>query len=398
MTPTQPTPRKTIAVLFGGRSAEHEISVISGLQLIQAMDVLRYRPVPVYIDQEGRWFTGDALYNKQFYKRLPASRGEAQEVTLLPKPGARGLTVIDQGKVTNEVLPIDIFLLCFHGQFGEDGCIQGLMELADVPYTGCNLVSSAVAMNKYLCKMFLKAHDIPVLPSVLLEKSASMKDLASAAAAVRRTPGLENFPLFIKPNNLGSSIGIGKAQNDQELKACLAKVFKYDFQAIVEPCLQDMFEINISVIDTGEATTSVVEIPVSSGGALSYEDKYMRGGKSKKGNDASSGMASLTRIIDPQDLGEGFKTAVTNYARKSFNALGCSGIVRFDFMVDKNSGQIYFNELNTIPGSLGFYLWVKSKPLRLYTENITTLIERAEWTHQMKSSLLRDTGFRAMFG
>ena len=182
MTNTKDT-RKNIAVLFGGRSVEHEISIITALQLIESMDTVVYNPVPVYVATSGKWYTGSELLKREFYKGLPGSLESLTEVALLPTPNVGGLKILPKAqkpkmfnfpgsrdKEQETVVPVDVYLPAFHGSYGEDGCIQGLFELADVPYVGCNVVSASMGMNKYHSKMYLKSHDIPVLPSVILTK------------------------------------------------------------------------------------------------------------------------------------------------------------------------------------------------------------------------------------
>lgn len=386
-------PRKMqVAVLFGGRSAEHEISVLTALQAIQAIDPCSYDVIPVYVALNGKWYTGNSLLDKGFYRKLPDAFSQVEEVTLLPRPGAGGLTRLsgNQG-----IIPIDICFLAFHGQYGEDGAIQGLLELADLPYTGCGLMASAVAMNKYQCKMFLKAHDVPVLPSVTVRRREALKDIAGVRERILSIPGLEKFPLFVKPCHLGSSIGISIADNERALTASLAKAFQYDDEAIIEPCVRHLLEINVSVLDGDPPIASVVEIPVSSGGQiLSYEDKYLRGDTKSSGS--GEGMASLTRMINPTILPPALKEEVTHYALKSFSLLNCSGVGRFDFIYDKNQEKLYFNELNPIPGSLSFYLWEKSEPRLLYTEVINRLLQRALEIKSEQLALQKEFGFKAL--
>ena len=382
--------RTRVAVLFGGRSVEHEISVITALQLMQAVDPAVYDITPVYIAPTGAWYTGSKLLNRSFYAKVPGNLSTLSEVTLLPKPGVRGLTRLSD----HSTIPIDVFLPAFHGQYGEDGCIQGLFELADVPYTGSNVVSSAVTMNKYVCKVFLNEHDVPVLPAQLISRSEARKDITKVVGDILTTEGFTQLPLFVKPCNLGSSIGVSKVHEASELAPALAKVFRYDTHALVEPCVSDIMEINCSVRDYHGIHASVVEIPVSQSGVLSYEEKYLQGGGKKTGQ--SEGMASLTRVIDPQDLDSEIRDAVIELAKKSFTILGCSGVARLDFIVDLATGQLYFNELNAFPGSCSFYLWARSQPRILYTTLIHNMIETALTHHATAASLDRNIGLKAL--
>ncbi len=398
--------KKNIAVLFGGRSVEHEISIITALQLINVMDVTQYNPIPVYVAQSGRWYVGDRLFNKEFYRRLPTSLDEVEEVALIPIAGSKGLTRLNNPKnqlffnkkTQSNIIPIDIYFLAFHGTYGEDGCIQGMLEMADANYTGCGVLAAALGMNKYQCKMMLKSAGIPVLPAALVERNEAKKSLGDARQKIFSTPGLEELPLFIKPCNLGSSIGIGVARDELSLNGCLVNTFRYDSQAIVEPCVKDILEVNVSILEGEVLTASVVETPVSSSGVLTFEEKYLRddGGK-KGGSSESQGMASLTRVIDPPDLNPELKQGAIDYALQAFKILGCGGVARIDFIIDTSSDRLYFNEINTLPGSLSFYLWVKSHPPLIYTELLNRIIQQAEKRQATKLALKRQEGMRALF-
>ena len=323
------------------------------------------------------------------------------EVTLYPYLGQKGLTVTKKACFFGEkIIPVDIYFPAFHGEFGEDGCIQGLFELAGVPYVGSGVLPSAIAMSKNTAKTVVSQYGIPVLPSVTINKELVEKEGIEATKKEIFANNTLKYPVFIKPNNLGSSIGVSKATNDEELLIALTKVFKRDKEALIEPYMDNMFEINISVLDTTEGLrTSVVEIPVTDGSFLSYEDKYLREGKGKKKGGTpkrSEGMASLTRSINPVDLDEKIKNTVSEYAKIAYKAIKASGVGRIDFMYDKNSGTIYLNEFNLIPGSLSFYLWEKSDPVLLYTEELTKMIDRTFEVYSIKQELDRDTGFKAL--
>jgi D-alanine-D-alanine ligase len=384
--------KRNVGVLFGGRSVEHEISVITALQLIKALDTEKYAVVPVYITPEGAWYSGQALLNRDIYRNFNAKALKLKEVTLLPKPGIGGLTELRSGRV----IPVDVFLPAFHGDFGEDGCIQGLFELAGVVYTGSGVAAAAISMDKYLCKSVLRDHGIPVLPSAIVRKEEIQGDFVSLVRKLARTPGLDDFPFFVKPCHLGSSIGISRARNERELGISLVKVFRHDSVAIVEPLMEEMFEINVSVLKTGDGVVraSVVEVPHSDSGTLSYEEKYMRSGGKKGG--PSEGMAALIRSIDPESLEQSLKDSVINVAIRAYNILGCGGAVRFDFMHDNQTGQLFFNELNPLPGSFAFYLWVESKPRLLYTEELDEIIASAIRRRGIEVGLEKGIGFRAL--
>ncbi len=391
------TNRLRVAVLFGGRSVEHEISVISALQLMLAVDPAKFDLIPVYITPNGSWYIGAALLERSFYAKALENLAQLEEVTLLPKPGVGGLTRVGVGGPSS-VIQVDLYLPAFHGQYGEDGCIQGLFEMAQVPYTGSDLPSSAITMNKYLCKMYLSAHGIPVLPASIVRRNDAQADITQVVSELLSQDKFKHFPLFIKPCNLGSSIGVSRVNDATELAAALAKVFRYDTQALVEPCVSKIMEINVSVraqlgIESG-IEASVVEIPVSESGTLSYEEKYLRDGGKKSGR--SQGMASLTRVIDPADLDSELRSQVIELAKRSFSLLGCSGVARLDFIVDLATNKLYFNELNAFPGSCAFYLWARSKPRVLYTQLIEDMINAALGRFATNAALDRDIGLRAL--
>lgn len=392
--------------MFGGRSVEHEISVISALQLISAMDQFRFHALPIYIAPNGKWYTGDALLERAFYKKVPGNLGEVTEVTLLPKPGVGGFSRLTPKKFIEkatscidleDTIPFDVIIPAFHGQFGEDGCIQGLFELADVTYTGTPLTASGISMNKYFCKEIAAARGIPVLPAKVVRRDDALKDLDNVCHELLSDSTLGGLPLFVKPGNLGSSIGVSRVLNAAELGPALVKVFRFDEEAIIEPCVTDIMEINVSIREFNGIHASCVEIPVSQTGVLSYEEKYLRGGSKKTGeSEKSQGMASLTRVIDPPDLAKDTKEAVQNYAKILFGALGCSGVARLDFIVDTKKRTLYFNEINPFPGSASFYLWVKTTPRVLYTDLITGMIESAVKRKGTKDSLDRNIGLKAL--
>ena len=391
------TNRLRVAVLFGGRSVEHEISVISALQLMLAVDPAKFDLIPVYITPNGSWYIGAALLERSFYAKALENLAQLEEVTLLPKPGVGGLTRLG-ARGLSSVIEVDLFLPAFHGQYGEDGCIQGLFEMAQVPYTGSDLPSSAITMNKYLCKMYLSAHGIPVLPASIVNRNEAQADIKQVVSGLLSQDKFKHFPLFIKPCNLGSSIGVSRVNDATELAAALAKVFRYDTQALVEPCVSKIMEINVSVraqlgIESG-IEASVVEIPVSETGTLSYEEKYLRDGGKKSGR--SQGMASLTRVIDPADLDSELRNQVIELAKRSFSLLGCLGVARLDFIVDLATNKLYFNELNAFPGSCAFYLWARSKPRVLYTQLIEDMINAALGRFATNAALDRDIGLRAL--
>ena len=221
--------KKNVAVFFGGRSCEHEISIITGLQLIEYLDTNKFNIIPVYIARDGRWYSGQELLNRAIYKDFENKKKVLNEVTLYPYLGQKGLTVTKKACFFGEkIIPVDIYFPAFHGEFGEDGCIQGLFELAGVPYVGSGVLPSAIAMSKNTAKTVVSQYGIPVLPSITINKELIEKEGIEATKKEIFANNTLKYPVFIKPNNLGSSIGVSKATNDEELLIALTKVFKRD--------------------------------------------------------------------------------------------------------------------------------------------------------------------------
>jgi D-alanine-D-alanine ligase len=371
-----------VAVLFGGRSVEHEVSVLTGLEAIDAMDRHQYQPIPVYIAQDGRWYTGPQLLQRSFYRTLQLAT--LDQVTLLPHPGSGGLYHLKSGRTT----PISCFFLAMHGSNGEDGTLQGLLELAQVPYTGCDVAASAVTMDKWLTKSVLRAHNLPVLPDQRVDREEARTQLT---ALVDQLLTRLQFPLIVKPSRLGSSVGVHRVETREKLAAALVSTFNIDRHALVEPCIDPLLEINVSILHhQGAATPSVVEIPFATQQTLTYEDKYLRDGGAKVSH-GSLGMAGASRIIDPSDLDPAVEASVQSIACQAYTLLGCRGVARCDFIYDTAQSQLYFNELNPIPGSLSYYLWSRSNPRLLYPSLIDHLIQEAISRHAEAAALSRKT-------
>lgn len=387
-----------IALLFGGQSVEHEISIITALQAFDALDTSQYEVIPVYISPKGPWYTGAPLFKKSTYNSLQkyVEEGTLSEVTILPHNNAgKGLWQLKKQRL----LPVDVCLLCFHGSHGENGSVQGLLELAGLPYTGFGVLAAAVAMHKPTCKALAKSVGIPVLPGISLRIEEVRSSLNQAIDKILSTPGLNHFPLFVKPANLGSSIAIAKVEDRPALSRALANLFLYDYEALIEPCVEQLMEVNISVLSAHhKIQTSVTEIPFAQDGALSYEDKYLR--KGDKFGGSAGGMASLTRMIDPSDLALSIKQEASEYAKLLVELLDGNGVVRIDFIYDLKQQRLYFNELNSIPGSLSYYLWEKTphhgQPNFLYTDLLDNLIQGALSRAQRAACLKSHIGFLAL--
>ncbi len=333
-----------LGVIFGSRSVEHEVSIITACQLMKNASTKNYTVVPLYIDKQGKWWSGDRAMTIAGFKGQDLDNPTGFEaVDFSPDPSR------DHG--------IDVAIICTHGTHGEDGSIQGLLELAGIPYQGPGVVGSALCMDKILTKHVLRASGIPVVPFQWCTKDEWNQDSQTVVSRLLDTKQTEphrlSFPLFVKPANLGSSVGISKATDQLSLEAAIEVAFQFDRRVLIEQGKEDIKEINVSVLGFTELIASTPEEPVSSGELLSYSDKYEQGGKK------TGGMASLHRRI-PAPIPMSLTKIIQETAINACRSLDVSGVVRIDFLVNPGTGEYWLNELNTIPGSMSFYLWEAS--------------------------------------
>ncbi len=368
-------PVLTVGVVFGGVSPEHEVSVITSLQAAAAMDRASYVPVPVYVSKAGRFYTGEGLLDIERYRDLDALTAGATEVTLQRREGAPGARLVGTDRRSLFRTPfaaaVDVLFLGLHGGPGENGAMQGLCETLGAPYTGSGVFGSALGMDKVLTKVVCRDQGVPVVPWVSFRET----DWAGAESDwLDRVEAELGLPVVVKPARLGSSIGISKADTREAVDAAVEEALRYDEKVLVEKAVTALREVNCSVLGSPrEAQASVLEEPVRSTGEalLTFAEKYQRGGGGKKGaprgaktmgrkgGGGSAGMASLDRLI-PAPLSETDTAAARAMAVQVFRLFECSGVARIDFLLDDADGQLYFNEINTIPGSLSFYLWEPS--------------------------------------
>lgn len=339
-----------VGVIFGGRSVENEISVITAAQTMAAMNEERYNIIPIFISKEGRWYTGDKLRSTDNYRDMATLIKSVEEVYLRPIYGDNRLYKVRKPLFGSDVAAtLDVILPALHGTSGEDGSFQGLIEMTGIPYACPNPLASANGMDKITMKMILKESGIPVIDYRWFSDKEWLSQQSDVVARVEQM----SYPLIVKPANLGSSVGIKAVHNREELIEATDNAIKYSKRIIVEHLVEKLKEINCSVLgDYYDCEASVCEAPVRSGEILSYEDKYLGGGKNKP----SEGMHSTVREI-PARLPEATTDFIRKTACDTFRVLACDGVSRIDFMIDEANGEIYVNEINTIPGSLSFYLW-----------------------------------------
>ncbi len=341
--------KTNIAVFFGGRSTEHEISVISANQAMAAIDRDKYNVIPVYITKQGRWYTGEALTDVKNFRDINGLLGSCTEVYMRPVFGDFNLYTAQKKMFRSDVLAtIDVAIPVLHGSNGEDGIFEGVLETIGLPYAGCNTLSSANGMDKITMKMILQADGIPVVDYVWFTDKQWFSRRDELVGKIESTLG---YPVIVKPANLGSSVGIGRADNRDQLLERVDDARRYSARIIVEDLVENLQEINCSVLgDCDEYQTSVLEEPIKSGEILSYTDKYMGGSKDNRGMHAAQ-----KRI--PADLPADETERIRHLAGETFRVLSCHGVSRVDMMIDAKTRDIYVNEINTIPGSLSFYLW-----------------------------------------
>ncbi|MDD6667875.1 MAG: D-alanine--D-alanine ligase [Lachnospiraceae bacterium] len=357
-----------VAVLFGGKSVEHEVSVISGIQALMNIDTDKYDVTPVYITKKNEFYVGDRVGDIEAYKDIDALLKQSTRVIFVNEDRRVFLAPYPKKHFGQKEIEIDVVLPVVHGTNEEDGALQGYLKTIGVPFGGCDVTASAVGMDKYIQKAVLKDNGIPVLPGIPFTTG----DYADVDTMIDRIEKEIGYPVIVKPVNLGSSVGIGIAKDREELIGKIDDAFIYAKRILVEHAILNLREVNCSVLgDEDHAEASEIEEPFHTEEILSYKDKYESSG-SKSGG--SKGMASVSRKI-PAEIPADMYEEVKRLAVKSFQALGCSGVARMDFMIDSDTNKLYFNEINTIPGSLSFYLW---EPVGLkYKDMLTKLIELA---------------------
>ena len=342
-----------LAVIFGSRSCEHEVSIISAVQLMQNVNREKYDLIPVYISQKGVWYTGDALLDMSTYTPFDPWNRKLKKVQLDLTAGSGALIHYTRsadlkGHIGEEIVArIDCVIPVFHGLHGEDGSVQGLLELADLPYASTGICGSAVGLDKIAMKAFFMGCGFPVLPGIGVTRSRWESEREAVVAEAEKI----GWPVFVKPACLGSSIGVSRADDAAELVDAMELALSYDRRVLLEKGLDRPAEVNCSVLGYDDnVRASVIEMPNAGGESfLGFSEKYLQQG-------ASKGMASLKRII-PAPIGEELTKELQDLSVRVFRAMDCKGVVRIDYMLDRKSGRHYITEINTIPGSLSFYLW-----------------------------------------
>ncbi len=385
------TTKKRVAVFFGAKSPEHDVSVITGLQALKAIDSSQFNVFPVYIAPNGEWLTGTELLDTANYMFTNQSINKLENVTLdlgaNLNSNSYGKLLCKKNKLFRNIKSInfDMAMLALHGINSEDGKIAAIMEIANVPYTGMRHFASTVLMNKIASKQIFKSVGIPVLPHNIITrpKDGFSVDRNELDQIINKI----TFPICIKPCNLGSSIGVAKVNNIEELVAVLPNIFKYDTIAMLEPFVENLVEYNLSVgIINDKVVTSAIEKPKRVADLLDFKQKYASNngsGSNKFGSKSAApnlGMLSMTRELNPI-LDPPIEHNLRNWAELAFKTVQGSGFPRIDFLCNSKTGEVWLNEINPCPGSFGFYLWEASEHHILFTELLNILLQEAEVLH-----------------
>lgn len=372
-----------VGLFFGGRSTEHEVSVVSALQAYENLDKEKYEITPFYVSKTGNIYTNPKFLEIKNFKDVDSLLMDSQEVIFI-KGGLK------TSGFFSKTIDLDAAFLLFHGSFGEDGCMQGVFEIYQIPYTGLNVMGSAVAMDKVISKYVFQSLGLPVSKFAVVLRNDWIENPDKCVAEIKKQL---KFPVFIKPADIGSTIGINKAEDTDELKFNIEVAAVYSDKILIEEAFEDCFEVNCAALGYKDVTASVCEMPIRSGDALSFEDKYMKGGKGSKG----SGMASLSRQI-PAPISPKLAKQIQETTVKIFKVLEGCGVARIDYFVDPKKEKFWVNEINSPPGSMAFYLY---EPIGIkYRELLDRLIADAleRFKDQQKTQFIFNSGLLSQMG
>jgi len=376
---------KTIAVIFGSRSAEHDISIVTALAaIIKPLELTKkYKVEAIYISKDGSWYWDNKLKDIKLYQS-----GDIEEfMRKAPKVQLQldgGLTLVKSSQFAGRKTykKIDIVFPATHGTHGEDGELMGLLEMANVPYVGCDVPSSVISMDKVLSKVIAESNDIPVPKYEYLHVDTFARKGSEIVQELEKTL---KYPLFVKPARLGSSIGISKVETPRELTNAIEVALHYDDKAVIEEAVSDLVEVTIPIMGNDELTIASVEQPISfNDGVFDFDTKYMRNGKGgKKMSGAQEGVQGYSKI--PAEIPEKLMKASIQTAKRVYKSVGCQGIARVDLLIDTKNKVVFFNEINPLPGSLYAHNWRASGVSTV--ELVTKLVTLAEDRHKKKQKL-----------
>jgi D-alanine-D-alanine ligase len=356
--------KKNVAVIFGSRSAEHDVSIITALNsVIRPLKLSEvYVPIPVYIAKNGKWYMGDPFGSVEVYQQKDFAAWLEEQTPVMLKLGD-GLSLVTPGRLRSKETRIDIAFPATHGTFGEDGALMGLLEMAGIPYVGCGVSASAVAMDKVLAKKVAGADGVSVVPFVDFTKTEVEQDQAAVVAKILKHAELKKagYPYFVKPAHLGSSIGITMVQNEAELKNAIEVALHYDDLALVEFAVPNLIEVTVPVMGNGHPRIAIIEQPLTKNEEFfDFTTKYLgqggkKGGKGTKSGSGKRGAQGYSQI--PAHISQKLYAECEQMALQIYRSLGCSGTARIDLLINSQTNKVYFNEINPLPGSLYAHNW-----------------------------------------
>lgn len=378
-----------IGVFFGSRSPEHDVSIITAELIISGLRKLGYTTIPIYLSKAGKWYIGDELGNIDFFKdpEFEKRLGSLQEYSLFLSEASGQMMFRNEGLFSKKEVLINVAFPALHGAYGEDGTIQGLFEIFGIPYVGCSVAASAIAMDKVLTKIFYERYGIPTTEFISFtegEWEAYRKDIIEQIENI-------GMPVFIKPARTGSSIGITKAVDIEELEMGIEVALHYDHKVLVERAVENLADLTVCVTGNNDPQTSLIQESRFKKDFFSYDDKYIEEGGAQTGE-------ATKNIIIPAELDRDMTNKIQNMARDIFVMFECSGIARIDFLMDRESGKVYANEINTMPGTLYHHLWRESGlPLSKLLKDLVRFAkdrhkEQGKITQTFQSDILKNVG------
>ena len=387
-----------LGVIFGGETVEHEVSIITALQAMEHLNLDKYDVIPIYISKDRMWYTGEMLKDMEVYRDFNELKRYAKRV-VLTKVDDKFYLQNTKGLFRRNITDIDIAFPIVHGNNAEDGTLQGYLDSVGIPYVGSRVLGSALGQDKVVMKQIFESAKLPIVDYTWFFDSEYVDDCDKIFENVKKL----GYPVIVKPATLGSSVGITYVKSENELAKAIEEAIKYDVKVIVEKAVQNLVEVNCSVLGNyANQETSVIEEVTSDEEFLTFSDKYIGGSKGKlKGN--SKGMINASRII-PARISKELTKQIEDTSKKVFRTLNLSGVCRVDYLIDKKTNKFYINEPNTIPGSLAFYLWEPTgkKYSELLDDMITLSIKeyknKSKKTYSFESNILSNVGVKGFKG
>ena len=380
---------KSIAVIFGGKSAEHDVSIITAhTPVIDTLEASgKFDVWPIYITKEGKWYCDKRMNNLAFFKN-PDYEQELSRWKPIDISIGSGFTIVQPGLISAKKIKIDVAFPSMHGTYGEDGSLMGLLRMAGVPFVGCDIFASAVAMDKVLTKQVCAAEGMPVVPYVWFSKSQWETHKSDLWVEIKKL----NWPLFVKPVHLGSSIGMAKVKTEKELENAIDVALHYDNKVLIEEAIEPLIEITLPIMGNDEIHCALPERPLNKTEFFDFKDKYLSGGK-KGGGSVNSEYSEI-----PAKIEEDVTKQILDLGMRVYRALDCGGIARVDFLIHADTKKVYVNEVNTLPGSLYAHNWKKAGVSNM--DLVLGLVDLAEerfaqqkgTTFAFKSDILQKVG------